>query len=91
MSYATVAVIRQDPWISDRVAACVALEGIPGRPEEWPIEHAWELATQPGWAAAWESALAAHANDPSYRPGADEAVITDAQILSAVQTIAGGV
>lgn len=89
MSYATVATIRQDPWIRDRVAACVATEGIAGRPEEWPIVNAWQLAVQPGWAAAWESALAAHPGDPEYRPGADEAVITDGQILAAVQLIEG--
>ena len=92
MSYLTVTTIRQDPWIRDRVAACAAVEELPGRPEEWFITHAWELAAQPGWAAAWEYALAAHPDDPDYLPGKDEAVITDAMILAAVQSIeeAGG-
>lgn len=87
MTYSTIATLRQDPWIRDRVAACVATEGIEGRPEEWPIVHAWGLAVQPGWSAAWESALAAHPDDPDYQPGDDEAVITDGMILSAVQLI----
>lgn len=90
MSYATVATMRQDPWIRDRVAACVATEGIAVRPEEWPIVHAWGLAVQPGWSAAWESALAAHPDDPDYQPGRDESVITDGMILSAVQLINAG-
>jgi len=86
MSYLTVATIRQDPWIRDRVAACVAVEGS-GSPEDWAMGHAWELAAQPGWADAWESAQATHHGEPEYVPGADESVITDAMILSAVQSL----
>lgn len=87
MSYATVFEIRQDAWIRNRVSACVAVEGLPGRPEEWMTENAWELAAQPGWADAWEYARTIHAEDPEYLPGKDELVITDAMILSAVQLI----
>ena len=82
MSFASVAAIRQDPWIRDRVMACVAVEGI-GEPEAWIAAHAWEIAAQPGWAVAWDSALAGDID----RPGANPAVITDGQILAAVQAI----
>jgi len=88
MTYATVATIRRDADLSNRVAACVAVEHVAEHPEQWAAEHAWELAAQPGWAAAWESALAAHPEDAEYRPGGDAAVVTDGMILSAVQAIA---
>lgn len=87
MSYLTVSEIRQDPIIRDRVSACIAVEGInSNRPEDWATEHAWQLAAQPGWSAAWESAQASHTEE-GYEPGKDPSVITDAMILSAVQAI----
>lgn len=89
MSYLTIAILKQDPWIRDRVTACLAVEGHPS-PETWVMEHAWALAAQPGWASAWESALAANPDAPDYEPGRDQAVITDAQILSAVQSLTAG-
>lgn len=84
MSFADVAVIHQDPWIRDRVAACVALTGSTAvRPEDWVAEHAWQLAKQDGWGAAWEAARLASKDGI----GADETVITDAMILAAVQAL----
>lgn len=88
MTYATVATMRGDYNLSQRVSACVAIEGIASFPEQWAADHSWVLAAQPGWAEAWESSLAGHADDPSYAPGRDEAVITDGMILSAVQSLA---
>ncbi|UVK61356.1 hypothetical protein SEA_GINGERBUG_21 [Microbacterium phage Gingerbug] len=88
MTYANVAAIRSNPEMSSRLTACVAVERISDTPEVWVAEHSWALAAQPGWAAAWASALAAHVEDEAYRPGADEAVITDAMILAAVQSLA---
>ncbi|WNM65428.1 hypothetical protein SEA_PHONEGINGI_24 [Microbacterium phage Phonegingi] len=87
MTYGTVAVIRRDYELSNRVAACVAVEGLSKQPEQWAAEHAWEIAAQPGWAANWESALVSHESDPEYQPGRAEDVITDAMILAAVQSI----
>ncbi|QGH80680.1 hypothetical protein SEA_ZANELLA_22 [Microbacterium phage Zanella] len=87
MTYATVAMIRRDSDISNRVAACVAVEGLSPYPEQWAAERGWALAAQPGWAAAWASALTTHPDDPEYRPGWDEGVITDGMILSAVQAL----
>lgn len=85
MSYATVSNIRRDPWVRERVTACAAIEGV-GDPDQWASDRAWALAAQPGWAEAWESALAAHPED-GYLPGQDEAVITDQHILAAVQSL----
>ncbi|QCQ57558.1 hypothetical protein SEA_WARREN_25 [Microbacterium phage Warren] len=87
MTYATVATIRRDADISNRVAACIAVEGTAPYPEQWAAENAWALAAQPGWAAAWDSSIAAHPDDPDFRPGNANDVITDAMILAAVQSI----
>lgn len=89
MTYNTIALIQRDPTIRDRVAACVAVEEIANPPEQWVADNAWRLATQPGWAEAWESAVAGHSDDQDYNPAADDAAITDLMILAAVQAIAG--
>lgn len=86
MTYLTAAIIQRNPAMRDRVSACVVIEGIALYPEQWAAEHAWELAAQPGWADAWESALAGD-HEEDYDPGEDSAVITDGMILSAVQAI----
>lgn len=80
MTYLTVSALRQDSWVRDRVAACVALEKVEGDPTRWALDHDWELATQPGWATAWEAST-------SDTPGTDPEAITDSMILSAVQAI----
>lgn len=85
MSYATIATIQSDFHLHRRVTACVAAEKINAPDyEAWANEHRWQLATQPGWATAWESAVEVQVENP----GADPGVITDAMILAAVQSLA---
>ena len=85
MSYNTIADIAGSGSFTRRLYAAAASEQIAdfGR---WVDENRWYLAASPGWAAAWESAVAGDNDDP----GADDAVITDAMILSAVQDLHGG-
>lgn len=80
MSYNTAADLAYDMSLQRRVIACVALEG-GADPVQWASKKAWPLAAQPGWADAYASAIATETPDP----GKDEAVITDAMILAAVQ------
>lgn len=68
--------------LTRRLAACAAQQKKTKPYEAWVSEHRWDIAATPGWAAKWESALAA---DPDSDPGANEACITDQDILSAVQ------
>jgi len=82
MAYYDVALMTMDPDLRLRVKACVVLESIPSA-ESWVANHPWELAKQPGWDAAWASARAAGKESI----GADEGVISDDMILSAVQYI----
>jgi hypothetical protein len=84
MTYLTVAAMMDNDSLMRREYAAAAKEGI-DPPEHWQYEHRWKLASQPGWDAAWDSALAAHPDDPDYDPGADQGVITDGMILSAIQ------
>jgi hypothetical protein len=87
MSYTTGHLISQDTDLRNRAAIAVAEQGtIPaGEEEHWVFQHCRRLGTQPGWREAWESALANGVENP----GADPAVITDGQILAAVQVLLG--
>lgn len=78
--YLTISTIAADQSMRSRVAACAAEQGNT-TPENWAYTNAYVWAASPGWASAWESAVAA--GNPS--PGTDPAVITDGQILSTVQ------
>lgn len=87
-TYLAISQIAGDPDMLERVRACAAQQAIDG-PEAWAYDQRYSWAAQPGWGAQWDSGLAAHPADPDYRPGADPAVITDGNILSAVQLLAG--
>lgn len=83
--YWEISQIAADPDMHGRIVACAQKEGVPDA-DNWVWNHSWEYAAQPGWGAAWASALAA--SNPT--PGRDAAVISDGQILSATQALQGG-
>lgn len=82
MSYNSVADMAESFSLTRREVAAAAKESVES-PEVWVQAWKWKLASSPGWDAAWDSAVAGGVAEP----GADEAVITDAMILSAVQAI----
>lgn len=82
MSYNSVAAMARSHSLTQRVIAAAAKESV-DRPEQWAQNYRWEVASQPGWDAAWDSAVAGGVTDP----GKDEAVITDGMILSGVQAV----
>lgn len=90
MAYSDVAALAGDYDFALRCQACYSTE--PGTdaagsgPAEWQAGHAWQLAGQPGFGDAYASAVAGGVE----RPGNDPAVITDAQILGAVQGLLAG-
>lgn len=88
MSYLTQANLAADQNILLRVTACSATQHI-GDPQAWAYQHQWRLSAQPGWVSAYSSAKALHESSPDTAPppGANPAGITDAMILSAVQSI----
>lgn len=83
MSYKTQARLRGDGLLQLRITACSANENVTDF-ERWVTKHMWEFSAQPGWVAAYASAMA----NGSTEPGNDESVITDGMILSAVQALA---
>lgn len=72
-----------DGDLQQRIAACAALEGVEGDPSAWATQRRWVFAAQPGWADAYQSAVVSFIDRPGWRPGA----ITDAMILTAVQSV----
>lgn len=89
MTYANIAAMQADGALARRLAACAAQQNV-SKPETWVALNSWKLAAEPGWDAAWSSALAANTGNTTYEPGSDEGVITDAMILSAVQPLVTG-
>lgn len=84
--YLTQATIAANQSMQARLASCAAQENATDAgvdPYAWAYEWRLVWAAAPGWADAWESAEANGNPDP----GADPAVITDAQILTQVQTM----
>jgi hypothetical protein len=100
MAYADVAALADDPDFNRRYQACYAIETLNAPsaaiPSTWAAEHYWDMAAQPGFGDAYAYAILTHPTDPEapgyvpdYRPGNDPGVITDAQILGAVQSLMG--
>jgi hypothetical protein len=95
MSYLTQNEISSNSSMQNRIAQAATSEALPEgvNADAWMIDNRREWAAAPGWDAAWESAKVSHPDDPDasaatyYDPGADEAVITDSQILSQVQAM----
>lgn len=95
MSYLTQNEIASNISMMNRVAQAVTQEGVPegyANGDVWTQDQRRAWAAAPGWDAAWESYRASHPDDgdpdtPAPDPGADEAVITDGQILSQVQAM----
>jgi hypothetical protein len=86
VSYNTIVEIAGSPSLTTRIAAAAAQEGEP-EPLLWAQSHTWEMAAQPGWATAWESAESAATTATNPDTGQREDVITDGMVLSGVQSV----
>ena len=82
MTYNSIATMAEDTALRRRVAACAAQEGVPS-PESWTVQQSLMWAGAPGWADAYDYAVATG----NEAPGRDEAVITDGMILAQVQAM----
>lgn len=82
MSYYAQSRLAKDETLFDRVAACAASEQIPN-PQGWAWSLVWQFSAQPGWADAYSYAIATGVENP----GREESVISDGQILAAVQAL----
>jgi len=85
MSYYDVSLLAADGDFISRTTACAATEGI-AEPNQWAIEHQWEMAATPGFGDKYSYAIATGVENP----GRNESVISDGDILSAVQALNTG-
>lgn len=83
MSYYETGLLSRDMDFLLRIAACYALETRSNDPESWANQHMWQMASAPGFGDAYAYAI----NNGNETPGKDPAVITDGQILAAVQQL----
>lgn len=83
MSYTTIHQCASDPAFMARLEAAAAQEGHENPNYAMSELLRWPVSTKTDIAAAYESAVL----NGNENPGGDPAVITDAQILSAVQPI----
>jgi hypothetical protein len=84
VSYFDQSLLARDPDFAMRIAACVSVEDrTVADPWAWATANQWAIAAAPGFADAYSSAIAGDVENP----GRDPAVITDPQILAAVQAV----
>ena len=81
--YYTLALMVNDQHLNLRLIACAAVEGIPDA-GQFITDHIWEFMAMPEWAAKYQYALDTGVADP----GLSLSVISDEDILSAVQLVA---
>jgi hypothetical protein len=97
-SYLAIANIADDPAMNKRMNAAVAQQvqlgnlkldqlGNAYNMAAWVTDRRYVWASSPGWGEKWDYAVLSHENNPDYQPGEDPAVITDGDILSAVQAL----
>jgi len=82
MAFADIALLAGDNDFIQRTRACVSTEG-EADPIGWSQEHQWNMAGTPGFGEKYSYAILT--GNP--RPGNDESVISDPDILSAVQSL----
>jgi hypothetical protein len=86
MAYTDIAELQADPDFIQRTIACYAVETLgqgAQMPAAWQAENSWDMAAQPGFGDAYAYAK----NTGVENPGKNPAVITDGQILAAVQSL----
>lgn len=82
MAFSDIALLSSDNDFIMRTRACAATEGV-ADPVAWTTANQWGMAATPDFGNKYASALA----NGVIRPGNDPSVISDGDILSAVQAI----
>lgn len=82
MAYSDIALLSSDNDFIQRTRACAVTEGEPD-PVAWAGAHQWQMAAAPGFGDAYSSAIV----NGIVRPGNEQSVISDPQILSQVQLL----
>lgn len=82
MAFSDIALLSADNDFIMRTRACAATEG-ESDPVAWSTANQWAMAATPSFGDKYASAIAGGV----VRPGNDQAVISDGDIVSAVQAI----
>lgn len=82
MAYYDIFLLGNDQDFMNRNWACAETEGVPDA-MQWALDHRVTLAATPGFGDKYASALVAEVENP----GRDQSVISDGDILSAVQAL----
>lgn len=85
MSYSSIAAMAYNGPLKDRITACAASLGH-ASPKAFTEAEIWRVVAAPGWAQAWDAAVAQQGPDKP-DPGADPAVVTDEMIRTAVEPL----
>lgn len=85
MAYFDVSLLSSDNDFLNRCTACATGENIDD-PKTWVLDHEWQLASTPTFGDKYSYAIA----NGIVNPGRDQSVISDTEILSAVQFLVGG-
>lgn len=80
MAYYDIALLSADNDFILRTRSCATTEGVVD-PVQWTTDHAWQMAAIPTFGDKYAYAL----NTGVQNPGRQESVISDGEILSAVQ------
>lgn len=83
MAYFDVFSLTVDNDFFNRVSASYVIESGAPNPNPWIADHIWQVSASPGFGDKYASALA----NGIARPGKDQSVISDLEILSAVQAV----
>jgi len=86
MSYTSVVEMASSQSLLSRIVAAAAGEGQID-PLIWAQANIWKLVSSPGWADAWDYAENAATINNNPDTGARDDTITDAMILSSVQSL----
>mgnify|MGYP003579939582 CR=1 FL=1 len=82
MAFSDIALLSADNDFIMRTRACVTVEGELD-PVQWAADHQWQMAATPSFGDKYAAAIV----NQVPRPGNDQSVISDPDILSAVQAL----
>lgn len=87
MSYASIVDMAGNQTLRNRITACAAQENVP-EPEGFVGLNIWKLVSTTGWSEDWDTAKSTYNNNQNPDFGARTDIISDAEILAAVQALA---
>ena len=85
-TYSTIAQIVDTTAFSERLTACAAQQGSTD-PTKWVWTNRYQLASTPSWAEKVDYWRAANPEAPDDGWAIDQAVISDSDILAAIQPL----